>query len=113
MIISPLLAALALIHHLEQTVSIEPGQIEEPCFSMQIAERLEFSFRGSAELDFNIHYLEDQSVSFPVDLKAVREEEGVFIAPAAHQYCLMWTNQSEEVIRLDYRYRLYAIESRP
>ncbi|MEP5766609.1 MAG: hypothetical protein ABJ308_18570 [Halieaceae bacterium] len=103
-------AALALAQQVSQALTIAPGAIEEPCYPMQKTDRLEFSFSADQALDFNLHYHDDEGVSFPLNFKAVQHKEGVFIAPEPQTYCLMWTNKQAEPVKLEYQLRHYAAE---
>jgi len=108
-----IVAALILLQDTSQDVSVEPRGFAEPCLSMGRAERLEYQFDSTAELDFNIHYHAGENVFFPVDLKALTAQTGVFVAPAARTYCLMWTNKGDHPVQLQYRYRHLAEEGAP
>jgi hypothetical protein len=105
-----LLAALVLDQLIETSVSIAPGRFEEPCIPLEAGDRLDYEFRASAPLDFNLHYHETE-VFFPVDVRDVATREGSYVAPAAQTYCLMWTNHQSHPVDLDYRYRSYTREA--
>jgi hypothetical protein len=92
--------------HVEHTVRIEAGKIEEPCFALAMVDRLEYSFTSDGPLDFNLHYHEGQGVYFPVEMKAVSTHAGTFISTGSRKYCLMWTNRGEVALELHYRYQL-------
>jgi hypothetical protein len=112
---TPLLLALALtlIQQSEQTMVVGPGASEEPCLVLAMGQRLEFEFLSAADLDFNMHYHADGEVKFPLDIKAVRSKSGVYIAPRTRDYCLMWTNNSQLDVQLEYKYRIYQEETAP
>jgi len=87
--------SLSLLQEQSQAVMLEVGKIAEPCLKLAAGERLEFSFSAAAPLDFNIHYhTSDNRVYFPVQGKSISSREGVYIAPATRDYCLMWTNNT-------------------
>jgi len=100
-------AAMVLSQHLQHSVEVVPGAIEEPCVSLQKNDRIEFSFSADQVLDFNLHY-HAESVVFPADYSAIASHTGSYIAPAARQYCLMWTNKQSGPVKLDYEYRIYT-----
>jgi hypothetical protein len=106
-----LLAALVLNQLVELSVSIEPKRFEEPCIPLEAGDRLEYEFRASAPLDFNLHYHETE-VFYPVDVTDVTAREGSYVAPFAQTYCLMWTNKQAHPVDLEYRYRTYSEEVR-
>jgi hypothetical protein len=104
-------ASLVLVQQVQQTATIQPGQIEESCMAMAAGERLEFSFSANTGLDFNIHYHDDKEVHFPVNESALSEWKGVYIAPTGQHYCLMWTNKhATEPASLSYAYEHYRME---
>ncbi len=105
--------ALTLLQDIEHTLVIGPGKFEEPCFKLDKDQRLEFEFSAAANLDFNVHYHDEQGVKFAVNLHAVRKEMGVYIAPSQRDYCLMWTNHSQADVQLQYHYRIYQPKSSP
>lgn len=102
-----LLAALVLDQLVELSVSIAPGRFEEPCIPMAAGDRLDYEFRASAPLDFNLHYHEAE-VYYPVDERGVAAREGSYVAPRPQTYCLMWTNQQSRPVDLEYRYQTYT-----
>ena len=99
-----------LLGHLEKEVSLAAEKIEEPCFTMAMGDRLMYSFEADTGLDFNIHYHENDSVSFPVSVKNREKEEGEFFATGSRQYCMMWTNQTESAVQLSYSYKIFRRE---
>ena len=66
-------ASLVLVHQIQPTATIQPGQIEEACTAMAAGERLEFSFSANTGLDFNIHYHDDKEIHLPVNKSALSE----------------------------------------
>ncbi len=96
-----------LVAEQEREVTIIAGKIEEPCFAMALADRLEWEFSSDAPLDFNLHYHQEDAIFFPVDKKNLDQDQDVFIATGSRQYCMMWTNRGERPSGLRYRYRLY------
>mgnify|MGYP001578665586 CR=1 FL=1 len=104
-------ASLALLQQLDQSTVLAHGEVAEPCIAMQPGDRLEFDFKASASVDFNLHYHSDSGVDFPVDVKSVRSKEAVYTAPFEQTYCLMWTNRGSAKIELQYHYRVSRPES--
>jgi hypothetical protein len=96
--------------HVEHSAALGAGDIEEPCFTMAATDRLEFEFVSNAELDFNLHYHEQGEVHFPVDIKQILKEEGIYIAPRQRTYCLMWTNSGVAQLDLNYQYQIIQQE---
>lgn len=63
---------------------------DERCLKLAAGESLRYSFRSSADVDFNIHYHRAKDVFFPVKQGAVREANSTFRAQTEEDYCLMW-----------------------
>lgn len=96
---------------MERALNLEAGKIEEPCFTLAMTDRLEYSFNSDSPLDFNLHYHEGQGVSFPVEMKNVSAHKGTFVATGSRKYCLMWTNRGEAPLELHYDYQLFRGEA--
>ncbi|MCZ6831744.1 MAG: hypothetical protein O7F73_19555 [Gammaproteobacteria bacterium] len=97
----------SLLGQLEREVNIEAGKIEEPCFAMALADRLEYEFSSDEALDFNLHYHQGNAIFFPVERKNIHQHEAVFVSTGSRKYCLMWSNRGENPVTLRYRYQLY------
>jgi len=69
---------------------IAPYEMHEECAQLAAGERLDWRYRASAPLDFNIHYHEDNAVLSPVVREQSTNDSGTFEAPLARDYCLMW-----------------------
>ncbi|MCX2981894.1 hypothetical protein EYC98_13610 [Halieaceae bacterium IMCC14734] len=98
--------AAEIVQAQEQELELAPRSNEEPCIKLKRNDLLEISFSASAEVDFNIHYHLESQVRFPVNLKQQREYKYSYVAPAAREYCLMWTNKNALPLRLSYRYQV-------
>ena len=97
--------------YMESEVSIEAGEIEEPCFALAMTDRIEYTFNSDYPVDFNLHYHQDKGIYFPVEMKNVSEHAGTFISTGSREYCLMWTNRGEVPLGLRYRYQLFRSEA--
>ncbi len=75
---------------------------------MKLAEgqNLTYFFKSSKKMNFNIHYHEDENVSFPVEEYPANMASDVFTAPVEQGYCMMWTNQNDVVVELEVRYEV-------
>ena len=67
---------------------------------------MEYSFKSSAELSFNIHIHEQGRAIYLEDEKATFFKKGVLIPPKKDEFCLMWLNLGIEDIRLSYNTQL-------
>jgi hypothetical protein len=81
-------------------------EMEEECVSLQPGQTLEYSFKSSAELSFNIHYHEQGRPIYLQEEKATVFKKGVLIPQKKDEFCLMWVNPGMEDIRLSYNTQL-------
>jgi hypothetical protein len=86
LVAAPSVAALAFAH------TMPPRKIAEECLKMSAGQTIAYAFEASAPVDFNIHYHRGKDVFYPVKDDGVARAEARFTAPAADEYCLMWTN---------------------
>src|SRR5262249_54404376 len=84
---------------------IAPYEWHEECLHLQAGDRLEFAFEATEPVDFNVHYHEGKAVVMPISRDRSRADAGVFVSPAAQDYCLMWEAGAAGAL-LDYRVRL-------
>jgi hypothetical protein len=96
-----------VVTQMNTQVTVAAGDVEEPCVPMMLADRLEYGFEGSDNVDFNLHYYDKHSVFFPAQKKSVNQEQGVYFASGSRQYCMMWTNRTDAAVSLKYHYKVY------
>jgi hypothetical protein len=82
------------------------GKIHEACMKLGRNDRLEYAFDAGGEVDFNIHYHSGNIVSFPVRLRAAKQDATVFEPGIARDYCLMWTNPGDRPVEIRYRFHV-------
>ena len=70
------------------------GKDAEVCFRLAANERIEYQFKATVALDFNLHSHRAGVVFMPVDIKLSRTQSGFYAAPQAEDYCMMWSNAS-------------------
>ncbi|MCG8435091.1 MAG: hypothetical protein MJA83_13775 [Gammaproteobacteria bacterium] len=88
----------------EESVIIAPGKIFEACMPLKQGEELRYSFSADSSLVFNLHYHVDDEVIYPMPDGAKKEYSDEFIAAITQDYCLMWTNENDRSVTLDYHY---------
>jgi hypothetical protein len=66
---------------------------DERCLHLDAGQSIQYRFKASAPVDFNIHYHRGNDVFFPVKKSGVREANGTFKAERADGYCLMWEHK--------------------
>ncbi len=86
----------------QATETLKPSGIREDCLELLPGQGLNYSFEASAPLNFNIHYHENEKVSYEVSKDAVSKDAGIFLAKKEQYYCLMWTNPGSEPVTLRY-----------
>lgn len=69
---------------------IAPYAMHEECAPLAAGERLDYRYRSSAPLDFDIHYYEGNAILSPVVREQSTDDAGIFEAPLARDYCLTW-----------------------
>jgi hypothetical protein len=71
-------------------VVIAPYEAHEECAQLAAGERLDYRYRASEPLDFDIHYHEGNAILSPLVRERSTQDSGTFEAPSAQAYCLMW-----------------------
>jgi len=88
----------------EHAASVAPGKFVELCGKLAKGAQVRWIFTSSAPSDFNIHYHVSKSeVVYPARAKAVREGQDTLTAPLDQDYCWMWSNKGEALLRLNAR----------
>ena len=75
---------------------LEPGAEHEECMHLDKGDKRNYSWKSDAPVDFNIHYHEGESATFPVKREAMRGDGGTFEAKVAQDYCWMWTARDKK-----------------
>lgn len=86
----------------EHVYEIKASGIHEDCFEMTPGQKLECFFKATSPLDFNIHYHEDGKIFYPVKKDFVSRDVGEFTPEIRQYYCVMWSNPSDEAIKVSY-----------
>jgi hypothetical protein len=87
-----------------KTVNLPANEFHEECMELAAGQRLGYSFRAAAALEFNIHYHRDGKIRYPVQKKGVATLAGSYTSPRNDGYCLMWRNPGRQPVRLEYRF---------
>ena len=64
--------------------------MHEECLTLNPGDRLDYRFRSSAPVAFNLHYHEAGAVIMPLERQAVTADSGIYTPLIAHDFCLMW-----------------------
>ena len=76
------------------------------CKPPTTVQKLEYSFKSTAELSFNIHFHEQCRPIYLQDEKAIVFKKKVLIPAKKDEFCLMWVNTGMKGIRLSYNIQL-------
>jgi hypothetical protein len=83
---------------------LAPFAIQEECVALQPRDRIDYRFKSTVPVAFNIHYHDGNAVLMPLSRDAVLEDAGDFTASVAQIYCLMWEAGAQGGV-LDYQLR--------
>ena len=84
-------------------MTLPANEFHEECVELAARQKLEYSFRSAAPLDFNIHYHRNDKVYYPVRKNGVAALSASYSPRRADGYCLMWKNPHKKPIELEYR----------
>lgn len=84
------------------SVNLKPAQSHEDCAEVTPDNELTYSFMSTAPVDFNIHYHEGASITYPVQKTRVSSDSGTFRPDKKALYCLMWTNNNPQRVNVEY-----------
>ncbi len=87
-----------------KNIQIKAGKIHENCFKLKTSESIDYSFKASSNVAFNIHYHVGKKVKYPVKMDSVLQHTKTFKADFSQHYCLMWSNKGSETVTLEYSY---------
>jgi hypothetical protein len=77
----------------ERVVEVPPGKFAELCGKFSKGDRVAWSFTSDTPMNFNIHYHEGETVTYPVKQTATTAAEGSFEVSQPQEYCWMWSNK--------------------
>ncbi len=89
---------------------VQPYQIHEECFALRPGDRVEFGFKSSEPVTFNLYYRAGNAIVMPVVRESSREDAGIYAAQIAHDYCMMW-EAGPAGAAIDYRIRVKLRDS--
>ncbi len=96
-----------------ETLKIVPLRSNEECIELFPGNIMEYSFRASKPVKFNIHYHAEDRIHYPVLKEDVAEWSGVldvgtisYYTKEQEYFCLMWENPHSESVSVTYEYRV-------
>lgn len=86
-------------------VTVAPGQTAEECVSLTLADSLEYSFKASAPVQFDIYYRQGVMVFHPVLQRNQTVLDGKLVPEGAYTYCAAWMNAGDTAATVTYELR--------
>lgn len=77
----------------EKTTILQPGKFAELCGKLSKGQKVAWSFKSDEPVNFNIHYHEGESVTYPVKQTDSTAAEGSLDVSQPQEYCWMWSNK--------------------
>lgn len=84
---------------------LTPYESREDCVRMARGDRLDWTFEATEPVAFEIRYREGVAALAPISRSSVLGDAGVYLAPLAREYCLVW-EAGPPGAQVDYRLRL-------
>lgn len=85
----------------------------EECIELLPTHSLEYSFKASKPVKFNIHYHRGEDILYPVSKDNITEWNGVlkvseqdYYTEEQEYFCLMWENPHNESVSLTFEYKI-------
>jgi len=91
-----------------KTIILPAGEFHEECMELTKRQRLAYSFRSAAPVEFNIHYHIGNKIHYPVLKKSIAALTGTYAPKRPDGYCMMWSNQRSKPVELDYHFEILA-----
>ena len=98
---------------LHKEIVISPSRAYEECIELLPTHVMEYSFKASKPLTFNIHYHTEEKVFYPVLKEEVSEWSGTLNVVDQHYYydeqeffCLMWENAHSESVNVTFECKI-------
>ncbi|MEO8676601.1 MAG: hypothetical protein ABI569_13570 [Casimicrobiaceae bacterium] len=86
-------------------MALPPYEIREDCVRLAQGDRLDYTFDATEPVAFEIRYREGAAALSPIARGFVRSDAGVYQAPFAREFCLVWEAGNAGAL-VDYRLRL-------
>lgn len=73
----------------------------EVCEKLEAGAKVQWRYKSSAPLDFNVHSRAGKTVTVLVRKDRTARADAVFTAGSAQEYCWSWTNNSGDSVELN------------
>ncbi len=77
----------------EKAVVVQPGKFAEFCGKLGKGVQVAWSFTSAEPVNFNIHYHEGETVTYPVKQTATASADGSLEVSQQQEYCWMWSDK--------------------
>lgn len=95
-------AAQGAKHH--TYVTTHKDEVGEVCPELKAGQTLNFKFKSSEDVEFNLHYHLDDKVEYPIKPQTLKSINKSYKAPIDQTYCLMWKGISEKPSKIQVGY---------
>jgi hypothetical protein len=92
---------------------IKPRRMYEECLEVLPTQIIDYSFKTSKPVSFNIHYHGEDRIYYPVKKDNTAEWSGAldistksYYSENQEYFCLMWENPYDESVRLNFKCHL-------
>jgi hypothetical protein len=86
-------------------MALTPYEIRDDCVHLAQGDRLDYTFDATEPVAFELRYREGAAALSPIARGPVRSDGGVYQAPFAREFCLVWEAGPAGAL-VDYRLRL-------
>lgn len=111
LLLAPMGAAFAANHIVEikwdaegqytHQAEVLPTKFVEVCGKLKPGQKVAWSFKGGAPMNFNIHYHLGKETVYPVKLSEVKDGAQTLQVQAEQVHCWMWSNKTPATASLD------------
>jgi hypothetical protein len=94
---------------IKMEITIDPSRSYEECVEVLPAQIMEYSFKTSEPVNFNIHYHAEKGYFYPVKKNEVSTLKGIlnpeelqYYSEEQEHFCLMWKNPHNKSVNLTF-----------
>lgn len=107
LIILTLLISLNSLAFEQIDANVPANEQHEECFYLDTETVINYQYNTSSPLDFNLHYHDDNGMTFLVELpNSSASNKSVKQLSNKQVYCLMWVNSTSTTAELSYEFTL-------
>ncbi|MCK5427526.1 MAG: hypothetical protein KAJ34_07500 [Thermodesulfovibrionia bacterium] len=94
-------------------ITIDPHRSYEECVELFPNQILDYSFKASKPVKFNIHYHSEEGIFYPISKDNISDWKGVlhpeelqYYSDEQEYFCLMWENPHSEYVSTSLKYNI-------